>query len=84
MAGEIGLALILAVGGGLLVRSLLRLQAVDPGFEPTGVLTAQGAHCRRRRYKEPKQIVAFYQRLVREVSALPGVSRRQAPPMPCR
>ena len=72
VAGEIGLALILAVGGGLLVRSLLRLQAVDPGFDPSGVLTAR-VSLPEASYKEPKEIIAFYQRLIREVSALPGV-----------
>jgi putative ABC transport system permease protein len=72
VAGEIGLALILAVGGGLLVRSLLRLQAVDPGFGASGVLTAR-VSLPEANYKEPKEIVAFYQRLIREVSALPGV-----------
>jgi putative ABC transport system permease protein len=72
VAGEIGLALILAVGGGLLVRSLLRLQAVDPGFDPTGVLTAR-VSLPEASYKEPREIVAFYQRLIREVSTLPGV-----------
>jgi putative ABC transport system permease protein len=72
VAGEIGLALILAVGGGLLVRSLLRLQAVDPGFDPSGVLTAR-VSLPESSYKEPKDIIAFYQRLIREVSVLPGV-----------
>ncbi len=72
VAGEIGLALILAVGGGLLVRSLLRLQAVDPGFDPSGVLTAR-VSLPEASYKEPKDIVAFYQRLLSEVAVLPGV-----------
>ncbi len=72
VAGEIALALVLAIGGGLLVRSLLRLQAVDPGFDPSGVLAAK-VSLPEASYKEPKDIVAFYQRLIREVSTLPGV-----------
>jgi putative ABC transport system permease protein len=38
MAAEVAAALMLAIGAGLLVRSLARLMAVDLGFEPRGVL----------------------------------------------
>src|SRR5205823_688615 len=36
---EIGLAVILVVGAGLLIRSLWRLRAVNPGFDPQGLVT---------------------------------------------
>src|SRR5262249_46486147 len=39
--GEIALALILLIGGGLLMRSFWRLQHIDPGFEPEKALTMQ-------------------------------------------
>lgn len=72
VAGEIGLALMLAMGGSLLVRSLLNLQAVDPGFDAGGVLTARislpGAT-----YGEPSRVIAYYRELLEEVERLPGV-----------
>ncbi|HYC33867.1 MAG TPA: FtsX-like permease family protein, partial [Gemmatimonadales bacterium] len=72
VAGEIALALTLAVGGTLLVRSLLRLQAVDPGFDAGGVLSAR-ISLPEATYQEPQQVIGFYRRLVDEVRAIPGV-----------
>src|SRR5262245_65284913 len=69
---EVGLALALLLGAGLLMRSFLKLQQTDPGFNPSGVLTMcivlPGA---RYAYGEPQ--ISFLQRLVERVSALPGV-----------
>jgi putative ABC transport system permease protein len=72
IAGEIALALVLAVGGSLLVRSLLNLQAVDPGFDRTGVLTAR-ISLHEARYQEPKQVIGYYKELLHEIDRLPGV-----------
>ena len=41
VAGEVALALMLAAGAGLMIRSLIRLQALDLGFAPAGVVSAQ-------------------------------------------
>lgn len=41
IVSEVGLCVMLLCGSGLLIRSLLGLQNVSPGFEPAGVLTAQ-------------------------------------------
>ncbi len=66
---EIALALVLLVGAGLLLRSFLKLQDVNPGFNPQGVLTMSIPV-----YKGPDQQIAFYDQLTARVSALPGVS----------
>jgi putative ABC transport system permease protein len=69
---EVALALALLVGGGLLLRTLFRLQAFDLGFNPSGVLV--GAVLPPRvAYPEPAQQVAFYDRLLERVAALPGI-----------
>jgi putative ABC transport system permease protein len=41
VAGEVALALMLAAGAGLMIRSLIKLQELDLGFAPAGVLSAQ-------------------------------------------
>ena len=41
VAAEVALALVLMLGAGLLVRSLARLQSVNPGFEPKNVFHAR-------------------------------------------
>ncbi|HZF41251.1 MAG TPA: ADOP family duplicated permease, partial [Blastocatellia bacterium] len=72
VVAEVALALALLLGAGLLMRSFLKLQQTDPGFNPSGVLTMSivlpGA---RYAYGEPQ--ISFLQRLVERVSALPGV-----------
>jgi len=72
VVAEVALALALLLGAGLLMRSFLKLQRTDPGFNPEGVLTMSvvlsGA---RYAYGEPQ--ISFLKRLVERVSALPGV-----------
>ncbi|MCC7126415.1 MAG: ABC transporter permease, partial [Acidobacteria bacterium] len=70
VAGQVTLALVLLIGSALMVQSLMRLRAVDPGFRVDGILTAGispgGGDDRLRR-------AAFYQRVLDEVATLPGV-----------
>jgi putative ABC transport system permease protein len=70
--GEVALALMLLVGAGLLIRSFERLQRVDTGFEPSGVLAAQVA-LPITQYPEPEQRLAFWNQLLESAATLPGV-----------
>jgi putative ABC transport system permease protein len=69
---ETALALVLLIGAGLLIKSFMQLQRVDPGFRPQGLLVMQLA-LPNFRYKEPRQIDAFYKQALDEIRALPGV-----------
>jgi predicted permease len=69
---EVGLALVLLIGAGLLMRSFLKLQQTDPGFKPEGVLT-MSLSLPRTRHEKPEQIIGFFQQLTERILALPGV-----------
>jgi predicted permease len=72
VAGQFGLALVLLVGSGLFMRSFLNLRAVDPGFETEGMLSIS-LNLSPARYPDAETRLAFYQELLDDVSALPGV-----------
>src|SRR5262249_7179118 len=70
--GELALSLVLLVGAGLMLNSLLRLQRVSPGFEPLNILTME-INLPSVRYKEEHQINGFYHELLERAGSLPGV-----------
>ncbi len=72
VVGQVALSLLLLIGAGLLVRSFSRLLRVDPGFDPQNVLT-MNVSLPTVKYAEPQKQVAFFDDLVRRVSAVPGV-----------
>lgn len=72
VVSEIAFAMMLLIGAGLLIRSFVRLQQVDPGFHPDQVVTMQ-VPITRAQYPERPQVFAFYDRLLERVRALPGV-----------
>jgi putative ABC transport system permease protein len=69
---EVAISLVLLVGAGLLMRSFIGLQKVDPGFDPKNALTVS-ISLPERKYPERNRQAAFYSRLIERVSALPGV-----------
>ena len=69
---EVALALVLLVGGGLLVNSFLRLQAVEPGFETSNVLTMRLTLAWERHTEE--SIQAFFRDLADGIRGIPGVT----------
>src|SRR5262249_21818562 len=72
VVSELALAVMLLIGAGLLVKSFWRLQRVDSGVDTERILTMQLA-LRGPRYADPRQVDAFYPRLLEKVQALPGV-----------
>jgi putative ABC transport system permease protein len=72
VATEVALATILAVGGLLLFRSLLRLENVSPGFRTQNVLMFR-AFLPPEKYKTAVQQREFYNTLLARLRALPGV-----------
>jgi predicted permease len=73
VAGEVGAALILLAGAGLLIKSYSRLQAVDPGFNRDHVLTAN-ISLPAAKYPDVPSRIAFWQRAIDQAKAIPGVT----------
>jgi putative ABC transport system permease protein len=73
IAVDLALAVVLLVGAGLMIRSVARLMAVNPGFDPDGVLTLQismtGPH-----YADDAQVVVTGEAILDQIRRLPGVT----------
>src|SRR4029453_14166763 len=72
VVGEIALALMLLTGGGLLVRSLERLQRVRTGFDEARLL-ALPLLPSSPKYESPERTLQLYRDVAAAVAALPGV-----------
>jgi len=72
IVAEIALALVLIIGAGLMIRSFLRLQATELGFNPRNLLTMR-LLLPLPAYFEEKKRTAFFEQAIRRIEALPGV-----------
>ncbi len=72
VVGEVGLALLMTVGAGLLVRSLWQMRSVNPGFDARGVLSVEVAL--NRKYDSVTKVEAFMTQLVERARAIPGAT----------
>jgi putative ABC transport system permease protein len=70
--GELTVSIVLLVAAALLVKSLWRLEAVDPGFRQDHLLTMQ-VWLPKTKYPDRASIANFYRDVVRRVDGLPGV-----------
>lgn len=73
VVAETALGFSLLIGSGLLIKSLVNLLHLDPGFDTKGTAFFDVA-LTKRRYPDPSK-VAFYNKLLPELGALPGVER---------
>jgi putative ABC transport system permease protein len=73
VAVEMALALVLLAGAGLLIRSLLRLQQVNPGFNPDHVLTFE-ISLPNAKYPKAEQTLEFFRQARARLARLPGVT----------
>jgi len=69
---EVALSFMLLIGSGLMFRSFLRLQHIDPGFDPRNLLTFQLDGIRLNR-RTPEQRAAFVHVITERLRSIPGV-----------
>lgn len=72
VAMQVGLALVLLVAAGLMVKTLMRLQHINPGFRSEDLLavrvsTSDATHA------GAQQLAEFYERIIADVARIPGV-----------
>ena len=72
VVAEVALALMLLVGAGLLVRSFVTLATVDPGFDPTNVLTVE-LNLPRPQYSDLTAANALFDQVLERTAGRPGV-----------
>ncbi len=72
VVAEVALSLVLLAGAGLLIRSFVRLQSIDPGFRAEGVLTAR-LSLPAARYESGEAAAAFFRNSLERVRQIPGV-----------
>jgi putative ABC transport system permease protein len=69
---ELSLALVLLIGSGLMVKAFWKLQQVDAGIQPRGILT-MSVTLTPAVYTTPQSAISFWSRLQPRLSAIPGV-----------
>jgi predicted permease len=72
VALEVMLAVVLVVGASLLIRSVERISALDPGFEPEGVV-AMGLMVSPDELSDPER-AEFFRAVLERVESIPGVA----------
>ena len=70
---EIALALVLTIGAGLMLRTLWKLQGVDPGIDVDRILTLR-LQPSGGNYKAPGAITTYYDQVLARVAGVPGVT----------
>jgi predicted permease len=77
VVAQMALALVLLAGAGLLIRSIARLTAVDPGFDPRNLATVH-ISLPDALYPQRQRVSAFYDDLLQRMRTMPGVQNAGA------
>jgi predicted permease len=72
VVGEISICTLLLIAAGLLIQTFVKVYSVDPGFDPSGVLTARMS-LQGERYSDPARLRMFYDEGLERIRRLPGV-----------
>jgi len=72
IAGEVALSVLLLAGSGLLIRTLIHLETLPPGFNPMGVMTAK-ASLDDARYRDPAAFAKLLNESTAAMLRIPGV-----------
>jgi predicted permease len=72
VVSETALALVLVVGAGLMIRSVVRLFDLNPGFSPDHLLT-MNLSLPDAKYPRPDNRIAFFRTMIEKIESLPGV-----------
>jgi putative ABC transport system permease protein len=77
LGGQVAMALVLLVASGLMIRSVLNLRAIDPGFNPDSTLTFN-IFLPSEKYRGPAAALTMHQTVIERLAALPGVHAASA------
>jgi len=77
VVSQVAFAVVLVYGATLLVKSFLKLRAVDPGFNPSNTIALE-LGLARFKYATNQQQIAFFERVLERVRAIPGVDHAGA------
>ena len=77
VVSEIALSLVLLIGAGLMIRSFIRLEQVNPGFDARNVLTMR-LTLPSAQYTDIRKRASLFQQVISRIQALPGVESAAA------
>jgi predicted permease len=72
IAGEVALTIVLLAASGLLIRTLIHLETLAPGFNPNGVIVAK-ASLDNVRYHDPAAFRKLLSESIENIKRIPGV-----------
>ena len=77
VVSEIALSLVLLIGAGLMIKSFIRLEQVNPGFETQNIVTVR-LSLPAAQYPAGPRRAAFFQQVIARLQSLPGVQSAAA------